>query len=399
MKIIKKIKNIKPDSDEAWTFIVSYSLIWLVLIPLIMLIFCFITEDDYIGNLKINWPVTTLIIYSSVIYPYSFIRKNERSGNLGWTKVGTDEIGMLLIFDKPIIEVGPGLKVVPPFFTLRVDSVKPRTETFTISKIDTNSPELVNYKALKIKREDYENDDWHIRTSLGATVNFIYSINKGEYANYLMNLGNVDEIKESMLAILKRALSGEFSKRTLSIILNQRDQIDKGMKTMAQKMVNGDGEPTKSWGLKIFMLQMTDVNIPSQILSMTESKVLHNMEMYIQITHAEKMGKITEINALAFEFKEFHEGRGAAARERFMFKAKAVGEKLLVEARLLAKAKGYGAIAKALKMKEPDLMLRLDTAEKMFEKTEKMIISSPEIASVFSFLPLLGDAIKQVKSA
>ena len=86
----------------------------------------------------------------------------------------------------------------------------------------------------------------------------------------------------------------------------------------------------------------------------------------------------------------------ASKSEIFRFKAIAVGEQLVRTAKGLGDAKAFAAVAKALNMKEPDLMLRLNAMENTFKNIEKVWFpGSGAMSELFGFLPMLGDALKQ----
>jgi hypothetical protein len=358
---------IKPNSPLAW-----------IICVLILLIFWFgisvIIFFSFTGLLTYEARWFLAVFWFTVASLISLIRPNEG----GLRRVPMGHYGALMIGDKIMLILGAGpIFIVPGIIELAVDSMRIMKGKFTLEQIETADPKMVDYEKLKVKKEQFIDTDLDRQMAVGAEFEFFYYIEGGGFEEYKKNVGSNEKLMEIIPDMASGIASEEFSLRTPAIINAHKREISKIVQEELQKVIDFKENPAQSWKVKIQKVQMWKIRLPESVVLMMEEKVLANMRKYVTITDAQAKGEAFNIT------------------EVFKYKAEEVGVRLVTAARGLGKAEGYGALAKALNMPEPSLLLKLDAIENTFKNTEKMwFTGSTELSGLLSFLPALGEALK-----
>jgi regulator of protease activity HflC (stomatin/prohibitin superfamily) len=275
-----------------------------------------------------------------------------------------------------ILEPGPAF-IVPPIIELSFDSVRIAKGEFTLERVETANPKKVDYEKLGVKKEEFADSYLDRQIAVGAKFEFFYYIEGMSYADYKENVGSNDKFMEIIPDMAAGIASEEFSLRTPAIINSHKREISKIVQEELQKAIDFKENPNQSWRVKIQKVQMWKIILPESIVSMMEEQVLADMKKYVTLIDAQAKGEAFNIT------------------EVFKYKAEEVGVRIIGAARGIGKAEGYGALAKALKMEEPALLVKLDAIENTFKNAEKMMFAgSPELSGLLSFLPALGEALR-----
>ena len=270
-----------------------------------------------------------------------------------------------------------------------------RKHTVRVEKIETASPDLVKYEELGIKREDYKNDDMHVRMSIGAIFNVFSQLEKGKYNYYVTNVGSDEKFEELVLDIVRGFAKEEFSPRTAAVINNQIEEINESMRRKLQAEIDRKDNPETSWGLKIPKIQLADLLLPDSIVDSMTLRVMTNIEKGIEIVAAYAKSKVMKIESRGEKYREIQLGIGKAEAQRMMLEVAAVGKRLAILAE-----KEYGAVAKALGIEEGQFVYQLatfkETLKEVLPNSDYTFLGSSDFANMFGFMKLIqGGLTKQ----
>jgi regulator of protease activity HflC (stomatin/prohibitin superfamily) len=360
-------KLIKPNSPLAWAICLGILLAFLLGIAFIIFL-------SFAGILNYETRFFLAVLWFTVASLVAFIRPDEG----GLRRVPLGHRGVLMIGDKIMLILGPGPAfIVPPIIELSFDSMRIIKGEFTLENVETANPKKVDYEKLGVKKEEFSDSYLDRQIAVSAKFEFFYYIEGMSYADYKENVGSNDKFMEIIPDMAVGIASEEFSLRTPAIINSHKREISKIVQDELQKAIDFKENPNQSWRVKIQKVQMWKIILPASIVSMMEEQVLADMRKYVTLIDAQAKGEAFNIT------------------EVFKYKAEEVGARLITAARLVGKAEGYDALAKALKMDKPALLAKLETIENTFKNTEKMWFSGqPGMSGLLSFLPALGEALK-----
>ncbi len=320
----------------------------IAIIPIFIGVSLFLSGDTFkIGESEINTGIVILIIWI-----IGYLIPSIRS-------VDISEVAAVLSYGKPIFSCEPGLIIVLlGIFQLKKNSAA--EQQFQIPadpeqifkgkddeklpegmvrpmRIATASPETVDIALLKKfeeKNPDAKKDDLHVRMSLETDLIVRYRIIPETYFKFMRNIVSLEEAARQIRDTSERVLTGEMSKRTVSMILGSRDEIDKSLITEIKKLVGdlpglSEPEQEKSWGIQILDVQLLQLDITYEVNKALEEKAKADINKKTTVKNAEAqkdadaldgIGKGAKIKSIGTEQNAItialYEGTTAKTNER-----------------------------------------------------------------------------------
>lgn len=370
------------------------------------------------GNSRMFLWVTVITIYfllSAFAYvliqmKISIDQKNQ--WNWGWTilsiellhfglsfrTVGPKSLGAILLFGRPLYQVGSGLVFVPfvvcyliketklviqerfPAEPELVDKSGDDTKSVTPGfvkpiRVTTASWDMLSAE-FKKKSEDYKDHSLNESMTLEPSVVVRFQIQRDNYISFLTNIGSIDEAVSQMRDTVDSMLNIEFAKRTPALLLLDKEDINHRLLEKIKILVGekpdpanlGSFNPSESWGINVINVQIADVDVSKKInqsLRDVADSILRKKET---VTEAEAKKRAREL-----------EGEGDA-NARLAF--------------LIAEAGGLEKIAKIAETEGGKLAVIAKTQEEALKGSQYSII--PE--GIGSLISGVQEVLKKTKS-
>ena len=294
-------------------------------------------------------------------------------------QVGPTELGAILFFGKPIIEIGSGLVFVPfgicslvtenaliiqeqypddPEKVWKGESEKmPLDGTFV-------PPIRITHKAGT--DEESKIDPLHKRMTTEVSILVRYKIKNGQYITFLQTIGDTNAARRQIRDTIVATARKEFARKTPATTLEKWEELDALLKDDVMNLV-------KSWGVEVDDVRMEDID-----LGKTVNTSLRN------IPDSVMKKEVTKTNADAEEYKRTHEGMGTAEARRIFLEAEAVG---------------YQKIAKELKITDGAFIIGMETAKAALEKSKYSIVSGSDgMKDIFSMAATIQSILPKIKA-
>jgi len=298
--------------------------------------------------------------------------------------VGPKDLGAILLFGKPLEEVGSGLQFVP----LGISSLVTETaltiqnqypaEPEKVDKTDTDTlapgkvfPMRVTHAAPE--KSSGDPIDERMTTEVSAIARF--KVKRGEFICFLTTIGSISELERTIRDTVEGGIKKEFAKRTPSRTLAELTDIDKILKDKVTEL-------TEHWGVEISDVQIVDVD-----LGKTVNKALRDLPA------ARRARQVAFEKAEADKVTAIKVGEGAAAAKLADLTSVAEGARMLLEAQAVGTAK----LAGIAKLPEGQVVLWLDTMRAGFEKSNHTIIPGGELFTAMSGVSALLQKAKEEK--
>ncbi len=295
---------------------------------------------------------------------------------LSMKTVQPDQMGVLLLLGRPVLERGPGFVFTPwlIFKLVKISTLVVKEETpGTAEQIWRGDhgklpkgmflPMEVTYG---MSNSPTKNDDpIHRRMTTEVRAVSRFQVNEGIL--FIRNIGSVEAANDQIRATIEAKIKEEFAKRTPAEVLNSMEEIN----DLLKKAIN---ELVESWGIDIRNIQILDID-----LGKTVNQSLRN----VSISHLNAQS--TVMAAEAEKVKRTKEGAGDAAT------IKAIGDAdaEVVLAKLLAEEKGLKEMMTSLNL-EGEYLLAAITAQKASSSGNNMIFGANGMADLLG----LAQAIK-----
>lgn len=284
------------------------------------------------------------------------------------SSVGPTELGAILIFGKPVQEVGSGLQLVPIFFCTLVketrlvvqDQFPGDPEKVDKTDSDITAPGKVSPIRVTCGASGGTDDPIDIRMTVEVSLLSRYRIEKGQFLTFLTTIGSTEEARRQIRDTVEAVLKSEFAKKSPKEILADYANINLILRTAVETLTN-------SWGIKVEDVQIVDIDLGKKV----------NQSLR-DVPAALLQKKVTLTNAEAEMQKRIKEGKGSAEAQKLFLQAQAVG---------------YKKIANELGITEGALILSLQTMKESFEKANYSVIPGSD---AFAFAAGLSETLKKM---
>ena len=367
------VKSITAETKQNWGL--YFSIVFFAWIILSFIVFVACLPSIELG-------IVAIIIWTAILAsPLVKIDEKMKPELIG---IEPGQMGVIKCFGKIILILKSGfgfILPVPLFLRLEIYSIRERSSPLELTGIETADSSQVDWKKLGLKKEEFE--DLYLgkqmKINLGFEVFWQPEEEPQEFAYYVKNIadygGNDDRVDKKFVelapGVAKSIVLAETNRRTPAIINFQREKISGILSDKMQTAVSHPNEPKRSWGVKITGMRLGQLDVPKDVAEKMGEMTIFEMNQYMKWKAAKTESDILVMMAKAKEFEEIYLGRGKAKAEMFMYKTKSVGEPLINTALGLSKAKVFAAIAKALNMEEPVLLMKLETMKETFKNIEK----------------------------
>ncbi|MFZ2038649.1 MAG: SPFH domain-containing protein [Minisyncoccia bacterium] len=304
---------------------------------------------------------------------------------LSFKIVGTEELGALLVFERPVYEVRSGIVFVPWLICgLR------RESRLTIQMQIPGEPEEVDksgddnrgliagkkYLPIRVTTSSYEivmkdsrfandpalveGDPLNNRMTLEPSAQIRFKIK--DIIRFVQVIGSLKEAQRQLRDTAEGSIQSEFGRRTPALILAHRDEISKILRVEIGKLVKDDTctpDSNEWWGIEIDTAQLLDIDINKKV------------NVALSLATAAKINKVTTvIDAEAAKEKKKQEGLGS---KEFKI-AEGEGAAKARELILLAEAAGLAKLAEISKTPEGQLNLIVQQAKEMYQNSQYSIL-------------------------
>jgi|SRR3989344_4022613 len=344
---------------------------WLVIVTLVVFLVLITTAQamQYFGDVN---NLVRITFYLEIVYVL-----------LSLKSVGPTELGALLLFGKPLIEVGSGLILVPfGFFSLVTETALTMQDQFPgdPEKVQkTSSDELEPGKVFPIRAthaaaKQKSDDAIDIRMTTEVSVISREKIMRGYFITFLITIGSTKEMRRQIRDTVEGAIKKEFAQRTPAETLADLSKIDEVLKKAVKDL-------TESWGIEVINVQIIDID-----LGKTVNEALRN------VTAARLAKQKTITDSEAERTKITNVGIGTADAKKRLLEAEATGRRLSLE----AEAIGTTKLAEIAKTSEGQIVLWLEAIRAGFEKANHTIIPGGDFFSAVANISTLMDKTKGV---
>jgi modulator of FtsH protease HflK len=286
-------------------------------------------------------------------------------GLSGFFRVDPDELGVVLRFGKYVRDAKPGLNYHLPY---PVESVLTPKVT-RVNRIDIGMRLVEDLRRGTTMRDVPEESLMLTGDENIVDVDFsVFWLVKpdgaGEY------LFNIQQPEGTVKAVAESAMREIIGRSTLQPVLTERQPIETAVQELMQSTLNKYGS-----GIQITQVQLQKVDPPSQVI-----------DSFRDVQAARSDLERAQNEAQTYANKVVPEARGRAAQ--ITQNAEAYREQTVAEAR--------GATSRFLQVyeqykKAPDVTrqrMYLETMERLFAGTDKIIVDSGAAGGVVPYLPL-----------
>lgn len=242
---------------------------------------------------------------------------------LSLKRVEANEIGCVLLFGKPLFQVGPGLAFAPiAFYDLKKETGLVIQERFPEDNAK-NSIRIIHGHP-----DSHSHNPLHTQLTTPVTIVVRYRI--VNFVVFIQIIGSREELKKQMRDAIVAKARYEFAKRSVSENLQRIEEINDLLQDSLYDF-------TKDWGVDLSSVQIESIDT-------TEID-----EALLKIPRAEFDKREAIIKA---------EGTGEAEKIKREFIG--IGDAKAMELMLFAKASGYKEIAKKLNMESGQTLIYVD---------------------------------------
>lgn len=376
------------------------------------------------------WVMVTYAIFACiglVLIDKEISIDETKQWNWGWTilsieflhfglslirTVGPKSLGAVLLFGRPLYQVKSGWVYVP-FLVCQL--VKENKNVITIQfpaepeKVDKSGlddrpvpPGFVKPIRVTTASRDMISEEYKIRISkdpkfLNHPLNEMmtlepsalvrFQIRSDDFISFLTNIGSIKKAISTMRDTVDSVLNIEFPKRTPALIIMDKAEINKEMKTMIEVLVGEipdpeDTEsfnPEESWGLNIINARLVDLDLSKTINKSLRDIIDSQLQKTATITQEEGKKKGREL-----------QGEGEMKYKTDVGTGDASARLALLE----AEAKGLRKISEVAETEEGKLAVVAKVVESGLEKSQYSIIpGGPE-----SFIAGIIETLKKTQS-
>jgi len=286
-------------------------------------------------------------------------------GFSGFFRVDPDELGVVLRFGKYVRDAKPGLNYHLPY---PIESVLTPKVT-RVNGIDIGMRVVEDLHRGTTMRDVPEESLMLTGDENIVDVNFsiLWLVKPGGASDYLFN---IQQPEGTVKAVAESAMREIVGRSTLQPVLTERQPIETAVQELMQSTLNKYGS-----GIQITQVQLQKVDPPSQVI-----------DSFRDVQAARADLERAQNEAQTYANKVVPEARGRAAQ--ITQNAEAYREQTVAEAK--------GATSRFLKIydeykKAPEVTRRrmyLETMERLFGGTDKIIMDSGATRGIVPYLPL-----------
>lgn len=259
--------------------------------------------------------------------------------------VGPTELGAVLLFGRPLYQVDPGLVFVP-FLICKIM----REDGTTIARQFPAEPELVDKsgddskpvkegykKPIRVATASYNmlSDEMKkkIKGDINDPLNKMLVVEPSavvrfqiiDYLSFLKNIGSLEKAISQMRDTVDTVLNIEFPKRTPSLLIQDKEEINKELLDKIEILVGDPDNPTavaekkRSWGINVINAQIPELDLSKGIHTSIRDIVDSQLKRTATVTNAEGAKEKRELEGAGEEVFKTREGTGLAnARLAFL---------------------------------------------------------------------------------
>jgi len=286
-------------------------------------------------------------------------------GFSGFFRVDPDELGVVLRFGKYVRDAKPGLNYHLPY---PIESVLTPKVT-RVNRIDIGMRLVEDLRRGTTMRDVPEESLMLTGDENIVDVNFsiLWLVKPGGASDYLFN---IQQPEGTVKAVAESAMREIVGRSTLQPVLTERQPIETAVQELMQSTLDKYGS-----GIQIMQVQLQKVDPPSQVI-----------DSFRDVQAARADLERAQNEAQTYANKVVPEARGRAAQ--ITQNAEAYREQTVVEAK--------GATSRFLRIfdeykKAPEVTRRrmyLETMERLFGGTDKIIMDSEATRGIVPYLPL-----------
>jgi modulator of FtsH protease HflK len=286
-------------------------------------------------------------------------------GFSGFFRVDPDELGVVLRFGKYVRDAKPGLNYHLPY---PVESVLTPKVT-RVNRIDIGMRLVEDLRRGTTMRDVPEESLMLTGDENIVDVNFsiLWLVKPGGASDYLFN---IEQPEGTVKAVGESAMREIVGRSTLQPVLTERQPIETAVQELMQSTLNKYGS-----GIQITQVQLQKVDPPSQVI-----------DSFRDVQAARSDLERAQNEGQTYANKVVPEAHGRAAQ--ITQNAEAYREQTVAEAK--------GATSRFLKIydeykKAPEVTRRrmyLETMERLFGGTDKIIMDSGATGGIVPYLPL-----------
>jgi membrane protease subunit HflK len=286
-------------------------------------------------------------------------------GFSGFFRVDPDELGVVLRFGKYVRDAKPGLNYHLPY---PIESVLTPKVT-RVNRIDIGMRLVEDLRRGTTLRDVPEESLMLTGDENIVDVNFsiLWLVTPSGASDYLFN---IQQPEGTVKAVAESAMREIVGRSTLQPVLTERQPIETAVQELMQSTLNKYGS-----GIQIMQVQLQKVDPPSQVI-----------DSFRDVQAARADLERAQNEAQTYANKVVPEARGRAAQ--ITQNAEAYREQTVAEAK--------GATSRFLKVydeykKAPEVTRRrmyLETMERLFGGTDKIIMDSGATRGIVPYLPL-----------
>jgi len=286
-------------------------------------------------------------------------------GFSGFFRVDPDELGVVLRFGKYVRDAKPGLNYHLPY---PIESVLTPKVT-RVNRIDIGMRLVEELRRGTTIRDVPEESLMLTGDENIVDVNFsiLWLVKPGGASDYLFN---IQQPEGTVKAVAESAMREIVGRSTLQPVLTEREPIEIAVRELMQSTLNKYGS-----GIEITQVQLQKVDPPSQVI-----------DSFRDVQAARADLERAQNEAQTYANKVVPEARGRAAQ--ITQNAEAYREQTVAEAK--------GATSRFLKIydeykKAPEVTrqrMYLETMERLFGGTDKIIMDSGATGGIVPYLPL-----------
>jgi len=288
---------------------------------------------------------------------------------LSFRTVKPKQLAAFLFFEKPITEVGPGLKLVPlGICSLAIETRLTQQFQFPgdpedVDKTGENIIASGKVAPIRVTHAGSTNPDPEpLERRMTTEVSALCRFRINAYLTFLKTIGSIQEMHRQIRDTVEVELKIQLAQRTVSKTLSEWDAINKILKTKVQDLTSG-------WGVLIEDVQMVDLD-----LGKTVNEALRDLPA------AELRSKKLAVD-----------GDADSNYTRKTKQAEADG----LEYVLLAEAKGAEKKAAIARDENGRFVLYLETMDQAFKNAKHTIIAGG--GDIFSSVASISTVLEKIK--
>lgn len=224
--------------------------------------------------------------------------------------VKKDEIGGILLWEKPIKQVGPGIRFAPLGF-MRVETVPstaidiqipgPREKAWTEDGIPTEGyfiPARITFKRTS-------GTDDPLDERITAEMYFFVRLKINDVLKFWPNLGSVEELVKEITQTVIASATEVLTQKTVAEALLSFEEVNRGIKEAIEALVGENSNDPNGWGIDLINAKMLPIGFN------------HDLNKAISgLAKATLTAKATEEEAKGSKQKLVLEGEGNASAKK-----------------------------------------------------------------------------------